>query len=101
MALGCRHGLDAGAHNIVEHVLRGEAPAARLTVSAERERGSFGLNSSAMSFAQSSRPARILAISMKKFMPIAQKKERRGAKLSTSMPAFTPARTYSIPSASV
>src|SRR5262245_2088796 len=38
MALGCRYGVDAGAHNIVEHVLGGEAPAARLTVSAERER---------------------------------------------------------------
>ena len=38
MALRRRHGLDAGAHHIVEHVLRGEAPAARLAMGAERER---------------------------------------------------------------
>ena len=35
-----------------------------------------------MSFAQSSRAARSLATSMKKFMPIAQKNDRRGAKRS-------------------
>ena len=38
MALGRRHGLDASAHHIVEHVLGGEAPAACLAVGAERER---------------------------------------------------------------
>ena len=65
------------------------------------ERGSFGLNSSAISFAQSTRAARILAISMKKFMPVAQKKESRGANASMSRPAVIPARTYSMPSASV
>ena len=47
------------------------------------------------------RAARSLATSMKKFMPIAQKKEMRGAKRSTSSPAARPARTYSTPSASV
>ena len=47
------------------------------------------------------RAARSLAISMKKFMPAAQKKEMRGQKASTSSPAFTPVRTYSRPSASV
>ena len=47
------------------------------------------------------RAARILAISMKKFLPWAQKKERRGAKASISMPALIPVRTYSKPSASV
>ena len=35
---------------------------------------------SSISFAQSSRAARILATSMKKFMPIAQKKDRRLAR---------------------
>ena len=51
--------------------------------------------------AQSSRAARILAISMKWFMPTPQKKESRGAKVSMLMPAFTPARRYSKPSARV
>ena len=53
------------------------------------------------SWAQSRRPARILATSIAKFMPIAQKKLRRGAKASTSSPASRPARRYSTPSASV
>ena len=51
--------------------------------------------------AHSRRAARSLATSMKKFMPIAQKNDSRGAKASTSSPAFTPARRYSTPSASV
>ena len=38
---------------------------------------------------------------MKKFMPIAQKNETRGANWSIASPAFNPARTYSTPSASV
>ena len=42
--------------------------------------------------AHSRRQARILAISMKWFMPMAQKKLRRGAKASTSIPALIPAR---------
>ena len=51
--------------------------------------------------AQIARAARILAISMKKFMPIAQKKLSLGAKASMSNPAATPARRYSRPSARV
>ncbi len=47
------------------------------------------------------RAARILAISMKACMPIAQKNDSRGANLSTESPAATPARTYSIPFAMV
>ena len=53
------------------------------------------------SFAQRRRAARSFATSMKKFMPIAQKKDRRGAKRSTASPAARPARRYSTPSASV
>ena len=53
------------------------------------------------SFAQSKRPARILATSMKRSMPMPQKKLRRPANSSTSMPAAMPVRTYSMPSASV
>ena len=53
------------------------------------------------SFAHSSRPARSLATSMKKFMPMAQKNDSRGANTSTSSPASSPARRYSTPSASV
>ena len=51
--------------------------------------------------AQSLRAARSLATSMKKFMPTAQKNDNRGAKASTLIPAPTPARKYSTPSASV
>ena len=53
------------------------------------------------SFAHSSRPARSLATSMKKFMPMAQKNDSRGANASTSIPASLPAFRYSTPSASV
>ena len=69
-------------------------------VRSDSERGSWGSNCF-ISFAQSRRAARSLATSMKKFMPIAQKNDRRGAKRSTSSPAAMPARTYSTPSASV
>ena len=54
-----------------------------------------------ISRAQSARAARSLATSMKKFMPIAQKNDSRGANASMSRPASRPARTYSTPSASV
>ncbi len=62
--------------------------------------GFLGLNC-LISFAQSARAARILAISMKKFLPCAQKNESRGANASMSIPARMPVRTYSRPSASV
>ena len=62
--------------------------------------GFFGSNSRT-SRAQSARAARILATSMKKFIPIAQKKLSRGANPSMSRPASRPARMYSTPSASV
>ena len=62
--------------------------------------GSLGANC-LTSFAQSRRAARSLATSMKKFMPIAQKNDRRGAKASTSRPTARPQRTYSMPSARV
>ena len=51
--------------------------------------GFFGLNCFTI-LAHSIRAARILAISMKWFIPIAQKNDRRGAKASMSMPAATP-----------
>ena len=53
------------------------------------------------SFAHSRRAARSLATSMKKFIPIAQKNDRRGANASIVSPAPRPARMYSTPSASV
>jgi hypothetical protein len=62
--------------------------------------GFFGENCSSRRD-HSSRPARSLATSMKKFMPTAQKKDSRGANASTSSPALWPARMYSTPSASV
>ncbi len=51
--------------------------------------------------AQSSRAARSFATSMKKFIPVAQKNDSRGAKASTSRPTAFPARMYSTPSARV
>ena len=56
---------------------------------------------SCTSFAHSRRAARSFATSMKKFMPIAQKNDRRGANWSTVSPAAIPVRRYSTPSASV
>ena len=53
------------------------------------------------SFAHSSRAARSLATSMKKFMPMPKKNDSRGANTSMSSPAASPVRTYSTPSASV
>ena len=38
---------------------------------------------------------------MKKFIPVAQKNDSRGAKASTSRPTALPARMYSTPSARV
>ena len=61
----------------------------------------FFAPASLTSRAHSSRPARSLATSMKKFMPMAQKKLSRGANASTSMPGAWPAFRYSTPSASV
>ena len=42
--------------------------------------------------AHNRRPARILAISVKKFIEMPQKNDRRGAKASTDRPALTPVR---------
>ena len=47
------------------------------------------------------RAARSLAISMKKFMPIEKKNDRRGANSSTFSPLERAERTYSRPSAMV
>ena len=58
-------------------------------VRSDSDLGFFGSNC-LTSLAHSSRAARSLAISMKKFMPIAQKKDSRGAKASTSRPASMP-----------
>ena len=62
--------------------------------------GFFGLNCFT-SFAHNILAALILAISIKWFIPMAQKNDRRGAKVSISIPAFKPLRMYSSPSASV
>ena len=62
--------------------------------------GFLGLNCFTI-FAQSIRAARIFAISIKWFIPIAQKNESLGAKLSISIPAASPVFIYSSPSARV
>ena len=61
-------------------------------VRSDRDFWFFGLNLSATNCDHSRRAARSLATSMKKFMPIAQKNDRRGANVSTSRPAPMPAR---------
>ena len=78
-----------------------DQPEVWLWVRSDSDLGFVGSNCSFISFAHSSRAARSLATSMKKFMPIAQKKLSRGANASTSRPASRPARTYSMPSAIV
>ena len=101
MPVGCRHGLDARAHDVVERVLRARLqPEVCEWVRSESDLELFGLNWLTRCD-QSRRPARILATSMKKFIPTAQKNESRGAKASIERPAATPARMYSTPSASV
>ena len=62
--------------------------------------GFLGLNCFT-SFAQIILAARIFAISMKWFIPIARKNDRRGANWSTSIPAAIPVLRYSRPSARV
>jgi hypothetical protein len=69
-------------------------------VRSESDLGFFGSNW-ATSLAHSRRAARSLATSIAKFMPIAQKKDSRGANESISSPASSPARMYSTPSARV
>jgi hypothetical protein len=77
-----------------------DQPEVWLWVRSDSDLALFGSNCFT-SLAQSSRPARSLATSMKKFMPIAQKNESRGANASMSRPDPRPARRYSTPSASV
>ena len=69
-------------------------------VRSDRDFGFLGSNCPTSSL-HSNRPARSLATSMKKFMPIPQKKDSRGANLSMSSPASKPALMYSTPSANV
>ena len=68
-----------------------------------RSESDFGLVApwSCTSRAHSRRAARSLATSMKKFIPMAQKNDSRGANASTSRPTAFPARMYSTPSARV
>lgn len=58
-------------------------------------------NSSFITRAQILRAARNLATSSRIVVRATKKKDRRGAKSSTSMPAATAVRTYSMPSARV
>ena len=77
-----------------------DQPEVWLCVRSDRDLGFCGSKSST-SRAHSARAARILATSMKKFIPIAQKNDSRGANWSIVMPVPRPARMYSTPSASV
>jgi hypothetical protein len=77
-----------------------DQPEVWLCVRSERDLGFSGSNW-LTNRAQSARAARIFATSMKKFMPMAQKKLTRGANSSMVRPASSPARMYSTPSASV
>jgi hypothetical protein len=64
------------------------------------ERASFGSNW-LITRCHSSRAARSLATSMKKFMPMAKKNDSRPANRSMSSPRSSAWRTYSSPSAIV
>ena len=90
------HGLDTCPGHVVERILLCQGPAGSLAVGPKGQ----GLGILRIEGLHD-RAARILAISMKWFIPIAQKKDRRGAKASTSIPALIPVRRYSRPSARV
>ena len=77
-----------------------DQPEVWLCVRSESDFGFCGSNW-LTSRAHSARAARIFATSMKKFIPMAQKKLTRGANSSTVRPASRPARMYSTPSARV
>ena len=101
LSLGRRHRLEAVRATLLNTSCAvSDQPEVWQWVRSDSERASFGWNGF-ISFAHSIRAARSLATSMKKFMPIAQKNDRRGANRSMSRPASRPARTYSTPSASV
>ncbi len=63
--------------------------------------GFFAPNSSRITCAQIRRAARNLATSSRIVVRATKKNDRRGAKSSTSIPAATAVRTYSMPSARV
>ncbi len=63
--------------------------------------GSLAPNSSRITRAQIRRAARNLATSSSSVVRATKKKESRGAKSSTAIPAATAVRTYSMPLASV
>ena len=69
-------------------------------VRSESDFALFGSNWPTSSL-HNNRPARSFATSMKKFIPMPQKNDKRGANASTSIPAARPARMYSTPSARV
>ena len=75
-------------------------PLVWLWVRRARDFESFGPKGSTRR-AHSIRPALSLAISMKWFIPMPQKNDRRGAKSSRARPASSPVRMYSSPSARV
>ncbi len=70
-----------------------ETPAVCACVRSRRLRGSRAPYTSRMCRAQMRRPARNFAISSKKSLCTSQKKESRGAKLSTSSPRSMPRST--------
>ena len=76
-----------GAHDVVVRVLLGERHARRLAVRAQHQRRRLlRLELRMITRAHSRRAARSFATSMKKFMPIAKKNERRPANSSMSRP---------------
>ncbi len=75
-----------------------ETPAVWVWKRSSHERGFFAPKWSRISVAQILRAARYLAISSKKSLCALKKKDRRGAKESTSRPRSIAQRTYSVPS---
>ena len=84
------HRLDSRAGYVVERILLGERPARGLAMRTQGQR----FRVLGVEFFDDFRPEHTcrthLAISMKWFIPIAQKNDRRGAKASTDIPAARP-----------
>ena len=90
-----RQGLDRDPGNVVERLLRGEGHACTCVWNLSIDDfGCFGAYRSIIKSCQRTRAALNLATSSKKSLWQLKKKERRGAKASTSRPRETASSTY-------
>ena len=100
--LGRRHRLDRGAHDVVEHVLRGERPARGLAMGAQRQRARvLGIERLHQLRPQQARGAQLGDLHEEVHADRPEERQPRREAGRWSSPAARPARTYSTPSASV